>query len=155
LFDARAAVEKIADFFETALEEQNIKISCLGECEVYAEPILFRRAVSNLVSNAVRVTAPGGTVSISMVTDGSVSRITVTDKGQGIPGEHLPHLFDRFYRVDASRNSKGTGLGLALVQSIMRIHKGEASIVSAVGRGTTVTLTFPTKKIPDRNFSSQ
>jgi two-component system heavy metal sensor histidine kinase CusS len=155
LFDARAAVEKIADFFETALEEQNIKISSLGECEVYAEPILFRRAVSNLVSNAVRVTAPGGTVSISMVTDGSVSRITVTDKGPGIPGEHLPHVFDRFYRVDASRNSKGTGLGLALVRSIMQIHKGEASIVSAVGRGTTVTLTFPTKKIPDRNISSQ
>jgi two-component system heavy metal sensor histidine kinase CusS len=155
LFDARAAVEKIADFFETALEEQNIKISCLGECEVYAEAILFRRAVSNLVSNAVRVTPPGGTVSISMVTDGSVSRITVTDKGPGITGEHLPHVFDRFYRVDASRNSKGTGLGLALVQSIMRIHKGEASIVSAVGRGTTVTLTFPTKKTPDRSTSSQ
>ena len=148
LFDAGAAVAKIADFFETALEEKNIKISCLGECEVYAEPILFRRAVSNLVSNAVRVTAPGGTVFISMVTGKSVSKIAVTDSGRGIESEHLSRVFDRFYRVDASRNSKGNGLGLALVRSIMQIHKGEASIVSEVGRGTTVTLTFPTKTTP-------
>ena len=148
LFDAGAAVAKIADFFETALQEQDIKISCLGECEVYAEPILFRRAVSNLVSNAVRVTAPGGTVFISMVTGESVSKIAVTDSGRGIGSEHLSRVFDRFYRVDASRNSKGNGLGLALVRSIMQIHKGEASIVSEVGRGTTVTLTFPTKTIP-------
>ena len=155
LFDAGAAVAKIADFFETALQEQDIKISCLGECEVYAEPILFRRAVSNLVSNAVRVTAPGGTVSISIVTGESASKIAVTDSGRGIPSEHLPHVFDRFYRVDASRNSKGNGLGLALVRSIMQIHKGEASIVSEVGRGTTVTLTFPTKTTPARSINSR
>jgi two-component system, OmpR family, heavy metal sensor histidine kinase CusS len=148
LFDAGAAVAKIADFFETALEEQNIKISCLGECEVYAEPILFRRAVSNLVSNAVRVTPPGGTVVISIVTGESFSKIAVTDSGRGIASEHLSRVFDRFYRVDASRNSKGNGLGLALVQSIMQIHKGEASIVSKVGCGTTVTLTFPTRVAP-------
>jgi two-component system, OmpR family, heavy metal sensor histidine kinase CusS len=151
LFDARVAVEKIRDFFETALEEQDIKISCLGECELYAEPILFRRAVSNLVSNAVRETAPGGTVVVSIVTGNSFSRVAVTDSGQGIASEHLPHVFDRFYRVDASRRSKGTGLGLALVRSIMQIHKGEASIVSEVGRGTTVTLTFPTRAISAGN----
>ena len=155
LFDARTAVGNIADFFETALEEQNIKISCLGECEVYAEPILFRRAVSNLVSNAVRVTAPGGTVFISMVTGESVSKIAVTDSGRGIASEHLSRVFDRFYRVDASRNSKGNGLGLALVRSIMQIHKGEASIVSEVGRGTTVTLTFPTKTTPAGSINSR
>ena len=145
LFDAGAAVAKIADFFETALEEQDIKISCIGECEVYAEPILFRRAVNNLVSNAVHVTPPGGTVIISIVTGESFSKIAVTDSGPGIASEHLSRVFDRFYRVDASRHSKGNGLGLALVQSIMQIHKGEASIVSEIGRGTTVTLTFPTK----------
>ena len=155
LFDAGAAVEQIADFFETALEEQDIKISCLGACEVYAEPILFRRAVSNLVSNAVRVTAPGGTVFVSMVTGTSLSKIAVTDSGCGIAREHLSRVFDRFYRVDASRNSKGTGLGLALVRSIMQIHKGEASIVSEVGRGTTVTLTFPTKATPAGSLNSQ
>jgi two-component system, OmpR family, heavy metal sensor histidine kinase CusS len=155
LFDAGAAVAKIADFFETALQEQDIKISCLGECEVYAEPILFRRAVSNLVSNAVRVTAPGGTVFISIVTGESASKIAVTDSGRGIPSEHLSRVFDRFYRVDASRNSKGNGLGLALVRSIMQIHKGEASIVSEVGRGTTVTLTFPTKTTPARSINSR
>jgi two-component system, OmpR family, heavy metal sensor histidine kinase CusS len=153
LFDARAAVEKIGDFFETALEEQNIKITCLGECEVYAEPILFRRAVSNLVSNAVRVTAPGGTVFISIVTGDTEARIAVIDKGRGIASKHLPHVFDRFYRVDASRHSKGTGLGLALVRSIMQIHQGEASIVSEVGGGTTVTLTFPTRMTPGRKHN--
>ena len=145
LFDAGTAVAKIGDYFETALEEQGIKINCLGECEVYAEPILFRRAVSNLVSNAVRETVPGGTVFVSMVTGESVSKIEVTDHGRGIAREHLSRVFDRFYRVDPSRNSKGNGLGLALVRSIMQIHKGEASIVSELGRGTTVTLTFPMK----------
>jgi two-component system heavy metal sensor histidine kinase CusS len=155
LFDAGAAVAKIGDYFETALEEQNIKISCLGECEVYAEPILFRRAVSNLVSNAVRVTAPGGTVFVSVLTGESVSKIAVTDSGPGIASEHLSRVFDRFYRVDASRTSKGHGLGLALVRSIMQIHKGDVSIVSEVGRGTTVTLTFPTRITHAGNINSQ
>ena len=140
-----ASVAKIGDYFETALEEQGITISCLGECEVYAEPILFRRAVSNLVSNAARETARGGTVFITMVTGELVSKIAVTDNGRGIAREHLSRVFDRFYRVDPSRNSKGNGLGLALVRSIMQIHKGEASIASEIGRGTTVTLTFPRK----------
>jgi two-component system, OmpR family, heavy metal sensor histidine kinase CusS len=155
LFDAGAAVARIADFFETALEEQNIKISCLGECEVYAEPILFRRAVSNLVSNAVRVTAPGGTVFMSVVAGEAFSRIAVTDSGRGIAREHLARVFDRFYRVDPSRNSKGNGLGLALVRSIMEIHKGEASITSEIGRGTTVTLTFPTMTTLAGHINSQ
>jgi two-component system heavy metal sensor histidine kinase CusS len=155
LFDAGSAVAKIADFFETALEEQNIKIRCLGECEVYAEPILFRRAVSNLVSNAVGATAPGGTVFIAMVTGESMAKIAVTDSGRGIANEHLSRVFDRFYRVDASRNSKGNGLGLALVRSIMQIHKGEASIVSEVGHGTTVALTFPTKTMPAARINSR
>ena len=92
----------------------------------------------------MRVTAPGGTVFISVVTGEAFSRIAVTNSGRGIASEHLSRVFDRFYRVDASRNSKGNGLGLALVRSIMEIHKGEASIVSEIGRGTTVTLIFPT-----------
>ena len=90
-----------------------------------------------------------------MVAGKSLSKIAVKDSGRGIASEHLSRVFDRFYQVDASRHSKGTGLGLALVQSIMQIHKGDASIVSEVGRGTTVTLTFPTKTTPSGSLNSQ
>jgi signal transduction histidine kinase len=100
------------------------------------------RAVSNLVSNAIAHTPPGGTVTLEAATDGEAIRIDVSDTGTGIPAEALPRVFDRFFRVDPSRSkaSGGTGLGLAIVQSIMTLHGGTAEIASELGRGTIVTL---------------
>jgi len=69
--------------------------------------------------------------------------VSVSDNGIGIAPEHLPHLFDRFYRADSSRSSEGVGLGLALVKSIMDLHGGTAKIESEPGHGATVTLAFP------------
>jgi two-component system heavy metal sensor histidine kinase CusS len=68
--------------------------------------------------------------------------VTVRDNGPGIPSEHLARVFDRFYRIDSSRSSDGTGLGLALVKSIMELHGGTARVASETGGGTAVTLTF-------------
>jgi two-component system heavy metal sensor histidine kinase CusS len=144
-FDGRPALEKIAAFYRTIAEDRHIAINCTGEGEIYGDPVLFSRAVSNLVDNALRFTAEGGTVQISIRVKATHSEVTVSDNGCGIAPEHLPHVFDRFYRVDSSRSSDGAGLGLALVKSIVDLHGGSAKIESEVYRRTTVVLIFPNK----------
>ncbi len=142
-FDGRAAIEKIAGYYETVAEERHIMISCSGEGEVCADPLLFSRAVSNLVDNAVRYSPDGGKIELSLQADAAESRIAVRDRGAGIAAEHLPRIFDRFYRVDSSRSAGGTGLGLSLVKSIAEMHGGAAEVRSELTRGTTMTLRFP------------
>ncbi|HEV2393200.1 MAG TPA: ATP-binding protein [Verrucomicrobiae bacterium] len=110
------------------------------------DPDLFRRAISNLLANALQHTPRKGTVNISIASvDSATVRVDVRDSGDGIAPQHLPKIFDRFYRVDPSRSrpARGTGLGLAIVRSIMQLHGGAASIQSALGRGTVVSLEFP------------
>jgi two-component system heavy metal sensor histidine kinase CusS len=99
--------------------------------------------VNNLVENAVHHTPAGGSIEISIATRGPHSEVSVKDTGAGITAEHLPRVFDRFYRADSARTSEGVGLGLALVKSIMDLHGGNAQIESEPDRGTTVTLRFP------------
>jgi two-component system heavy metal sensor histidine kinase CusS len=147
LFDGRTAIEKITSYNEAIAEERSLDLTCEGEGEVYADPILFGRAVSNLVDNAVHFTPDGGRITISLGTNAQGAEIVVRDTGCGIPAEHISRIFDRFYRVDASRSSEGTGLGLALVKSIADLHGGSISVESEIGHGTTVTLRFP--KEPD------
>jgi len=144
-FDGRAAVEKIAAFYRTIAEDRHIAINCTGEGEIHGDPVLFSRAVSNLVDNALRFTAEGGTVQISIRVKATHSEVTVSDNGCGIAPEHLPRVFDRFYRVDSSRSSDGAGLGLALVKSVVDLHGGSAKIESEVNRGTIAVLIFPNK----------
>jgi heavy metal sensor kinase len=148
LFDARAAVEKIAAFYRTLAEERHIAIHCSGKGEIYADPVLFERAVSNLVDNALRFTPDGSEIKISIMVRDAHSEIAVSDNGRGIAPEHLPRVFDRFYRADPSRSSGGAGLGLALVKSIVDLHGGTARLESEVNRGTTVTLVFPSPDTP-------
>jgi two-component system heavy metal sensor histidine kinase CusS len=106
---------------------------------------LILRTVSNLVSNAIAHTPPGGTVTLAATKEDAALRIEVSDTGVGIPAEALPRVFDRFFRVDPSRSktSGGTGLGLAIVESILTLHGGSAEITSQLGRGTHVTLLVP------------
>ena len=129
--------------YELIAEEHHVTIVCTGEGDISADPMLFGRAVSNLVGNALRFTAAGGTILISIVVRPEQAEISVKDTGCGIAAEHLPRVFDRFYRAESSRSSQGSGLGLALVKSIMDLHGGSAAVESEVNRGTTVTLTFP------------
>jgi len=145
LFAGRTAVEKIAAFYEPLAEEHHVTITCAGEGDIHADPMLFGRAVSNLVENALRFTAAGGTILISIAVRPEQAEISVKDTGYGIAAEHLPRLFDRFYQVDSSRSSQGSGLGLALVKSITHLHGGSATLESEVNRGTIVTLTFPNR----------
>jgi two-component system heavy metal sensor histidine kinase CusS len=142
-FDARAAVEKIATFYRTLAEDRNVAIHCTGDGEIYADPVLFERAVSNLVDNALRFTPENGSIQITLAEHATDFEVAVRDNGCGIAPEHLPRVFDRFYRAEPSRGADGAGLGLALVKSIVELHGGSATIQSEMGRGTTVTLSFP------------
>lgn len=142
-FDARTAIQKIAEFYQTLADEHHVTITCSGNGEIYADPDLFERAVGNLLDNALRFTPERGSIDIAVSKNGNAFEVAVRDNGAGIAPEHLPHVFDRFYRAESSRTSDGAGLGLALVKSIVDLHGGSADIESHVGRGTTVKLTFP------------
>jgi len=142
-FDGRTALEKIATFYRTIAEDRHVAINCNGQGEIYGDPVLFSRAVSNLVDNALRFTPNGGLIGITIATHPAHAEVAVSDSGCGIAPEHLLRVFDRFYRVESSRSSDGAGLGLALVKSIADLHGGSARIESELNRGTTVTLTFP------------
>jgi len=138
--DGRAAIDALSEFYEPYAEELGVVLKCDGKGLVKADAILLRRAVANLIENALRFT-PRGKEVLVQVADGGV--VKIKDTGSGIAPEHLPRLFDRFYQVDPSRREAGTGLGLALVKSIMKLHGGTVSITSELGRGTEATLKFP------------
>ncbi len=112
VFDGRAAIEKIATYNEAIAAERHLEIKCEGKGEVFADPVLFGRAVSNLVDNAVRFTPEGGRITISLATNAEGAEIVVTDTGlRNRRAEHIPRVFDRFYRVDPSRSTRGHGSG--------------------------------------------
>jgi two-component system heavy metal sensor histidine kinase CusS len=142
-FDARGAVEKIAAFYQTVADDHHVVISCGGNGQIYADPDLFERAVGNLLDNALRFTPENGSIQIALRQHEADFEVAVSDNGCGIAAEHLPRVFDRFYRAESSRGSDGAGLGLALVKSIVDLHGGSASIHSKIGYGTTVKLIFP------------
>lgn len=144
--DARKEIEKIIDFYEALIEAQGVRVICEGDGTVDADLILFGRAISNLLSNALHYTASGGKITFSIHrVDGGGIEIVCCDTGTGIAQEHLPKIFDRFYRVNPSRNAQteGAGLGLAIVKSIISLHGGEIAIQSTLGVGTSIRLLFP------------
>jgi signal transduction histidine kinase len=108
----------------------------------------LRQLIWNLVENAVRYTPAGGTVTLSLRRHGPVAELTVSDTGIGIPPEHLPHIFERFYRVDTSRSRAlgGTGLGLSIVRQIAEAHGGQVRVRSTVGEGSTFTVALPVSR---------
>ncbi len=105
----------------------------------------LEQVLTNLIDNALKYTPPGGRVEVSVVPRGEEVEVTVSDTGRGIPPEDLPHVFERFYRVDRSRTrgSGGTGLGLAIARHIVEAHGGRISVRSRPGEGTTFTVTLP------------
>jgi len=145
-FDGRAVIENVREFYEALAQEQGVELSREGEGQIYAEPVLFRRALINLITNALRFTPSGGRVTVALQHRNGASEVAVSDTGCGIPLQHVPNVFDRFFRGDAPRSAQGTGLGLSIVKSIMQMHEGSVRIDSNVGQGTVVTLTFPDPK---------
>ncbi|MFA6311352.1 MAG: heavy metal sensor histidine kinase [Sterolibacterium sp.] len=143
--DLGAEIDQLMDFYQALADEQGVHMARSGAGQVVGDALMIRRALSNLLSNAIRHTPRGGSVSISAQTSGDGPVLVgVENTGDTIPAEHLPRLFDRFYRIDParSRSSDGAGLGLAIVKSIVEAHGGEIAVTSAAGT-TRFVMRFP------------
>ena len=140
-------IEAVLDFYEAAAADAGVTLHVEGKADFAAsfDRTLFQQAVGNPVANAIAHTPLGGRVTIRPDSNGALLRIEVADTGRGIAPEHLPHVFDRFYRADRARSGSGgnLGLGLAMVRSIATLHGGRVTISSQVGQGTRVMLEAP------------
>ncbi|WP_226528546.1 two-component system histidine kinase PnpS [Metabacillus niabensis] len=143
--DLREILEDISVILESKAKEKNVELNMiLPENSTYIEGDVYRlkQIFINLINNALTYTPQGGSVSVSVGKQDNYVRVTVSDTGIGIKSEEIPRIFERFYRVDRarSRNSGGTGLGLAIVKHLVEAHKGQISVQSEVGKGTTFTV---------------
>jgi two-component system sensor histidine kinase BaeS len=138
------ALAPLADERGVVLQADILK----GLPRIDADPDRLRQIVQNLVENAVRYTPAGGEIHVSMQADEADVRLVVSDTGVGVAAADLPYIFRHFYRADQSRarSSGGTGLGLAIVKSLVEAHGGRVAVDSAVGRGSTFTVTFPRRQ---------
>jgi two-component system heavy metal sensor histidine kinase CusS len=146
--DVDDLLDGVREYYEASAADAGVVLTSNGGSEpVIAEldRALIRRAVGNLISNAIAHTPEGGFVTIETRAEAANICIEVSDTGIGIPAEALPRVFDRFFRVDPSRSqaSGGTGLGLSIVQGIMQLHRGRVDISSQPGVGTRVMLCMP------------
>ncbi|WP_237772403.1 heavy metal sensor histidine kinase [Herbaspirillum robiniae] len=141
---------RIADYFEGIAEDAGVRIAVCGAGEISADMMLLRRALGNLVANAIRYTPAQGVIRIEAARTGAATVISVANPGEGIRPELAERIFDRFYRADPSRSSAGgsSGLGLAIVRSVMTLHGGTASVSSAPGGPTVFSLAFPDQATP-------
>jgi len=126
-------------------KHQNIAVETEGDLPVSGDAERIRQVVYNLLDNAIKYTPDDGRIDVSLRGDNTTAVLTVRDTGEGVPAEHLPHVFDRFYRVDKarSREAGGTGLGLSIVQSIVGAHAGTVEMESTANQGTVVTVRIP------------
>lgn len=142
---ASLAREVFAEFRDRA-ESGKVQLTVGPGCQsAWVDPGALGQILSNLFDNALRHTPEGGQITVECKKLDGASEVAVRDTGSGIPHEHLPRVFERFYRVDPgrSRHEGGTGLGLAIVKHLVEAHGGSVSIESAVGRGTSVRMRFP------------
>ena len=143
-------VEEQLQMIKSYAEEKNIEIISQKPIvfdQVCADKDMISQVIVNLLSNAVKYTRPGGSVKIKTEVDeiAGLAKVTITDTGVGIPENELPHLFEKFYRVEANKNvAKGTGLGLNLVKQIIeKVHNGHVFVESKVGVGSTFGFELP------------
>jgi two-component system, OmpR family, sensor histidine kinase BaeS len=125
----------------------SLGLSASGSAIAEVDPARIRQALGNLVANAVKFTPAGGSVSVSVRGGGEGVELAVSDTGPGISPEHLPHLFDRFYRADPSRSrtTGGSGLGLAITKHLVEAHDGWVGVSSTPGRGSVFTIRLPAR----------
>lgn len=135
----------LEESFRSIAQEKDIELRVEGSnATVEGYPTLLRELFHNLIDNALKYTPAGGNVTVALFQDGGHPICTVTDTGIGIPKEHQPHVFERFYRVDKShsRQTGGTGLGLAIVKHVAEVHHADVKLESEPGKGTKMIVTF-------------
>lgn len=146
LLNIEVEIAAVCAFYQALADEQETTLIAGGSGMVRADCDLLRRALGNLINNALRHTPSGGRIVVDVApTHDYEVAIVVSDTGEGISTDDLLHVFDRFYRADSARlrNGTGSGLGLAIVRSIMQLHGGSITLASELGRGTAATLRFP------------
>jgi two-component system heavy metal sensor histidine kinase CusS len=148
--ELRPEIESLAEYFDAAASEKAQRVAVRGEGSIRADRLMVRRAVNNLLSNAVRYSPAGAAIDIAISTDEEGCSVTVTNPGDAIPAEELRRLFARFARRDDSRGREieGAGLGLAIVDSIMKLQGGSVEASSADG-SVVFVLRFPNRKLAD------
>ncbi|MCA8377960.1 heavy metal sensor histidine kinase [Burkholderia cenocepacia] len=142
--DAGSELRRLASYFQALADEAGVRIDVHGEAPVVADATLFRRAVSNLASNALEHAEAASTIELAVSTQRGYAVVEVTNRGVAVPPEQVERIFERFYRIDSSRHgaARNAGLGLAIVKSIMELHRGKVEVASRDGR-TTFALYFP------------
>jgi signal transduction histidine kinase len=145
--DLAAFTADLASVFRSACERAGLRL--VVDCPALAEPVyvdreMWEKIVLNLLSNAFKFTFAGG-ITVSLRQHGKAVELRVEDTGSGIPAEEMPQLFERFHRVESARGRthEGSGIGLALVQELVKLHGGSVTAESVLGRGTTFTLSVP------------
>jgi len=143
--DFATLANEIAEFMELPAEERGMSFQISGNATVTVDASLVQRAITNLVSNAIRYGSPGSVIGLEITSDQSTVRFSVSNHGEQIPAEHRARLFDRFYRTEFSRarEAGGSGLGLSIVKAIMKLHHGSVEVESNEYGKTCFTLIFP------------
>ena len=148
--EVNALLTRTADLFLHHADQQSVAMRVEveeGLPPLQLDDVRMQQVLDNLVSNALRYTSQGGTITLGARKAGNEVEISVGDTGSGIPPEDLPAIFDRFQRGDKSRHTETgeSGLGLAIVKALVEAHGGRVSAESEVGRGTTIRMTFPVR----------
>ena len=141
----RGLLEQVVELYEDVADVKRITVTLEpgDDLTVSAAPDRLRQVFANLVDNAIKYTPEGGRVTLTAARDDAFAVVTVTDTGQGIAPEHLPRIWERLYRADASRSSRGLGLGLSLVKAYVEAHAGTVEATSQPGQGSTFTVRLP------------
>ncbi|HJT07100.1 MAG TPA: ATP-binding protein [Stellaceae bacterium] len=150
--DLSAYTMELASTFRSAMERAGLRYvvdTASLPAPAYVDRDMWEKIVLNLISNAFKYTLEGEvTVMLRAATDGSAAQLTVSDTGVGVPAQEVPRLFERFHRVEGQRGrtQEGTGIGLALVQELAKLHGGSVTAASTLGRGTSFTVSIPLGK---------
>jgi heavy metal sensor kinase len=143
--DLAELVRDLADQHQIPAEAQGVRLAAdaPASCMIYADRIQIERLVSNLLGNAIKYTPGGGQVNVRLESGTDRAKLIVEDTGVGIAPDHLPHIFDRFYRVPSPDPDKGLGLGLSFVAWIVKAHGGAVDVQSDLQKGTRFVVTLP------------
>jgi len=147
----RPLLDRLVKFWRPVAAESGVTLALgktTGSDHAWGEEQSLEEVFSNLISNAVKYNRPGGTVEVEIREEDDGVAVKVRDTGVGIPAEHLPHIFDQFYRIKRTEDqkAKGTGLGLSIAKKITESHGGRIGVESVEGRGSTFTVFLPKEK---------
>ena len=143
--DLAGVARDLVDQHQIPAEAQGVRLSAElpAHAMIHADRTQIERMISNLLGNAIKYTPAGGQVSVHLSTEGDQVKLKVADTGVGIAPDHLPHIFDRFYRVPSADPEKGLGLGLSFVAWIVKAHGGTIHVESKLLQGTSFTVMLP------------